>query len=613
MKQISTVITFALLSVGVMCGGSALAAPLPPSQVKKTCELTREYLSPTRIVLVEGDVKDSGNLVYHNDTSRIFTGTSGQAMVNVKGCAMMKNTGGTHASVILDFGHELHGGIRLVVGKSKGRETNVRITLGESVSEAMSSITPDGATNDHAIRDFTVQLPWVGVREFGNSGFRFVRIELLDDDKTLALREVNAIETGSNYPQLGSFRCSDPALDAVWEVGRHTVKCNMQEYLWDGIKRDRLIWVGDMYPEVMTIVNSYGAVDVVPRSLDFVTENYQLPSWINGMCPYSIWWLLIQARWYEYSGDLEYLKASRPYLAGLVSLLCDNVAEDGRETLEGGRFLDWPSKADTLAVDTGLHALMIMAMEEAAPLCRILGEDALAARCVDCLGKLRSRSAEVCDSFFAAGVEMDRPGRKQAVALMKLAGMIEPEKAASALMYGRSRGFSTFYGYFMLEALAQSGRYADAMDIIREYWGAMINLGATSFWEDFDISWTENAGRIDEVPEEGKADVHRQYGGYCYKSYRHSLCHGWASGPTAWLSRHVLGLSPASAGQKTVYVDPHLGNLEWAEGTYPTPYGQVKIAVRALPDGRVSAIVRAPRTVKFKAAPGVVLKRKRNN
>jgi hypothetical protein len=27
----------------------------------------------------------------------------------------------------------------------------------------------------------------------------------------------------------------------------------MQEYLWDGIKRDRLVWIGDMYPEVSTI------------------------------------------------------------------------------------------------------------------------------------------------------------------------------------------------------------------------------------------------------------------------------------------------------------------------------------------------------------------------
>lgn len=588
---------------------AAAIAAAAPVQVKKTCQLTREYLSPARIVLVEGEVKDADNLVAHSDTSFIFTGTSGQAMVNTKGCAMLRNVDGQHASVILDFGHELHGGIRIVTGKTKGHEALVRITLGESVSEAMSDIEPDGATNDHAIRDFTAELPWVGVREFGNSGFRFARIELLDDSKTLALREVNAIEIGSGYPRIGSFSCSDSRLNEIWEVGRHTVKCNMQEYLWDGIKRDRLIWVGDMYPEVMTILNSYGTADVVPRSLDFVTENYKLPAWINGMCPYSIWWLLIQARWYEYSGDLAYLTSCKPYLTGLVKQLCDNVAPDGRETLEGGRFLDWPSKADTAAVNTGLHALMIMAMKEGSSLCRTIGENELAANCDACLERLESRSTEISSSFFAAGVDMTRPGRKQAVALMKLAGMIDSAKAADALMTGRSKGFSTFYGYFMLEALAESGEYADAMALISEFWGGMIDLGATSFWEDFDISWIENAGRIDEIPSEDKVDVHRNYGGYCYKSYRHSLCHGWASGPTAWLSRHVLGLSPASCGQKTVSVDPHLGNLEWAEGTYPTPFGTVRIKVTRTESGKVTAAVRGPKGVRFKAADGVILKK----
>lgn len=581
-------------------------------QVETRSTLTRTYLSPTRVVLSEGDVKDCDNLVCHRDGSKIFTGTSGQAMVNVKGCAMLRSKPEKHASVLLDFGHELHGGVRIVTGKSKGRETNVRITLGESVSEAMSSIEPDGATNDHAIRCFEAQLPWVGVREFGNSGFRFVRIELLDTDKTLALREVNAVEVASDYAQVGSFRCSDPELDAIWETGRHTVKCNMQDYLWDGIKRDRLIWLGDMYPEVMSILSSYGAVDVVPRSLEFVTENYELPGWINGMSSYSIWWLLIQARWFEYSGDIDFLNSSKVYLTGLLNQLCEHVGMDGHENLDGSRFLDWPSRADKQAVDTGLHALLMMAFTEGETLCRRLGENSLASRCVECYDRLKGKSEEISGNFFSAGVEMDCPGRKQAVALMGLADMISDDKASESLLFGRSRGFSTFYGYFMLEALAKARRYDEAMDIIKEYWGAMIKLGATSFWEDFDISWTENAGRIDELPQDGKVDVHRQYGGYCYKSYRHSLCHGWASGPTAWLTRHVLGLHPCEPGQGKLWVEPHLGNLEWAGGSYPTPYGAVSMKAVRLANGKTVVAVNAPKGVKLVAGEGVILRKSRH-
>lgn len=50
-----------------------------------------------------------------------------------------------------------------------------------------------GATNDHAIRDQELILPWLGVYETGNSGFRFVRIDLLDTDAILELKEVRAI------------------------------------------------------------------------------------------------------------------------------------------------------------------------------------------------------------------------------------------------------------------------------------------------------------------------------------------------------------------------------------------------------------------------------------
>ncbi|MFQ9800204.1 MAG: hypothetical protein ACLR23_16090 [Clostridia bacterium] len=32
----------------------------------------------------------------------------------------------------------------------------------------------------------------------------------------------------------------------------------------------------------------------------------------------------------------------------------------------------------------------------------------------------------------------------------------------------------------------------------------MLSLGATTFWEDFDLRWLENAARIDELTPEEK-------------------------------------------------------------------------------------------------------------
>ena len=83
----------------------------------------------------------------------------------------------------------------------------------------------------------------------------------------------------------------------------------------------------------------------------------------------------------------------------------------------------------------------------------------------------------------------------------------------------------------MLQAMAKAGNYTGALNDIRIFWGAMLDLGATTFWEDFNLDWVNNASRIDELVPEGKKDVHGDYGAYCYLGLRHSFCHGWASGP----------------------------------------------------------------------------------
>ena len=156
---------------------------------------------------------------------------------------------------------------------------------------------------------------------------------------------------------------------------------------------------------------------------------------------------------------------------------------------------------------------------------------------------------------------------------------------------------SAFMGYYILTARAMAGDYQGCLDCIRDYWGGMLSLGATTFWEDFDVRWLENAARIDELPAEGKIDVHGTYGAYCYSGYRHSLCHGWASGVTPWLSENVLGIQVLEAGCRKVKVDPHLGDLEWAKGAYPTPYGLIRVSHWKREDGSIDTQIQAPEEI----------------
>ena len=550
---------------------------------------TREYITPVRVVWT-----NSTDLISNPDA--LLQEGNGQADFMQRTFCDMKSTRKVHPAIILDFGKELHGGLQIVTGMGSDHNVRVRVRFGESVSATMSEIDgKNGAKNDHAIRDQEVLLPWFGVKEIGNSGFRFVRIDLISDNKELSLKEVRAIALYRDVPYRGAFKSNDERLNQIWQTGAYTVHQCMQEFLWDGIKRDRLVWMGDMHPEIMTISNVFGYNEVVPKSLDLARDSTPLPGWMNGMYPYSMWWVLAQRDWYWYNGDKEYLEKQREYLLGLLELFHKRVDEKGFE-LSGGDFLDWPSEENEPAQKAGVQALMMMTMKSAAELCDILGETAMAERCRDCHARMASVADQVSEEYYKVALAPGEPGSKQGTSLMVLADMIDAKKAnEEVIKVEGARGFSTFYGYYMLQAMAKAGDYAGAMKFISEFWGAMIDLGATTFWEDFHTDWLkDDVAPITDLVPAGKKDIHGDFGAYCYKGLRHSLCHGWASGPTAWLSQHVLGVEIVEPGYKVVRINPNLGNLEWVEGAVPTPYGDIKISHRKDADGKVVSKVDAP-------------------
>ncbi len=543
----------------------------------------REYLIPASIVWKSDD---TGQFV--KNAEKLLHGGNGQADLAKDSLCCLINKGSNQASIIFDFGKEIHGGLQIVTGNfTKNNDLKVRLRFGESVSETLSDIgTESNATNEHAIRDFDINLPWLGKLEVGNTGYRFVRIDLLCDSIEVILKEVNAISIYRDIPYLGSFKCNDELLNKIWKTGAYTVHLNMQEYLWDGIKRDRLVWVGDMHPEVMTINSVFGYNEVVPKSLDLIRDITPVEDWMNGISSYSMWWILIHKEWYQHNGNLEYLKQQQKYLVAMLRKFTSMVDENGKETLDGQRFLDWPSSPYPEAVDAGYHALLKMVLEAGNELCTILGDKKTAKLCKDKAALMEKVTPDPVDS-------------KQAAALLSLSNSISTEKANTIIEKDGAKRFSTFYGYYMLRAMAKAENYTGAMDIIREYWGGMLELGATTFWEDFDMDWMKNAGRIDEMPQPGFIDVHATYGNYCYEGLRHSFCHGWASGPTAWLSEYVLGVKVLEPGCKTVAITPHLGNLQWVEGSYPTPKGVITIRHEKMKNGEIKTDITAPEGIKI--------------
>ena len=309
------------------CGG-----PVEPAGPLDSGFVT-EYLTPTRIVCTSGAVANAEHLL------KPYVGQVSTDEPEV-------TSFGQGGYVLLDFGKEIQGGIQLVRTLSGPKdEIRFRIVLGESVTEALSrwDAPESTATNDHAVRDFELAVPWLGSVEVGNSGFRFARIELAEGrGDEIDLLAVRAISRQRDLDYLGSFKCSDDRLNRIWQTGAYTVHLCMQDYLWDGIKRDRLVWMGDMHPEIMTVNTVFGNQQVVRKSLDYVRDKTAPTDWMNGICSYSLWWIILQQHLYAWYGDKAYLEEQGDYLQALLHTVMENV-DGNRESYQDGRFIDWPS------------------------------------------------------------------------------------------------------------------------------------------------------------------------------------------------------------------------------------------------------------------------------
>ena len=544
---------------------------------------TRTFLTPARVVWT------SGNAVYGSrsavkDAESLLKPRFGQIpeerwRANC-GCTMENN--GEPASVLLDFGRELHGGIQ--IGGMCPRGMKMRVRFGESVGEAMSEIGQKYAGNDHAIRDGVHDIPFMGVVEIGNTGFRFVRLDLVTTGK-VSLECVRAVSLMRQMPRLGEFKCSDERLNRIWETAVRTVHLCCQDFLWDGIKRDRLVWLGDMHPEARAILSVFGAADILPDSIDYAIATTPADGWMNAMPNYTLWFLRVVREWYRYTGDAAWVRERGEYLKATVAHVLENVRGDKAAYAEGPEakvFLDWPTQHNKPAVLAGTRALLALTLDDAAELMDATGDAKLAAKCREEAARTRAERP-------------DPAGAKSAAALLALGGLRDTKDMFREVL-GRNGhdGVSTFYGYYMLEAMSAAGENGRALETIRDYWGGMLDMGATSFWEDFNLSWTNNAARIDEMPISGKKDIHGDFGEFCYRGFRHSLCHGWSAGPAAWCIAHVLGLEAMDVGGRTVKVTPFLGDLEWAEGALPTAMGVVRVRHVKRPDGSIDTKIDAP-------------------
>jgi alpha-L-rhamnosidase len=444
---------------------------------------------------------------------------------------------------------------------------------------------------------------------FGVHGLRHLALAVRGPGPA-TLKRVAVVERSAPRPAGAAFECSDPLLNRIFAVGRRTVDlCSHDAYV-DCPTREQRGWTGDF---------------VVHQMVDFATNpDWSLARWNvemtasprpDGMLPMAAGgdveygdsafipdWALhwVRALWnlWRYTGDREAIARLLPVAERVLRWFEPFRDASGLATdVTGWVIIDWAS-VSTRGQCAALNALWARGLRDFAELAEWMGDAGRAAWA-------RARHAEVSRAFERfwdekRGVYVDhalagapqRPASQHAQAAALAAGLVPETRVARVAdaMMDRARQVDAvwwiakgdahhpgpgeervggpylalgppapwwdverqlvraqpFFRYVVHDALAKAGR-ADRIAAACRDWAELFARSDTSWSE----TWT--AGTVS---------------------------HGWCSTPTRDLVVRTLGITPAEPGFTTARVAPRLGDLAWARGTVPTPFGPLSVEAR---------------------------------
>ena len=412
-------------------------------------------------------------------------------------------------------------------------------------------------------------------------GFRYARFIIHRADEPIEIQRMALRMACYSGPQLGGFSCSDPLLAKTWDISAYSVRlCMQRDHYSDDIKRERTLWMGDLWPEMMTNFHAFRDYALLRSNLPQLAGGSQVHQFLDYQC----WWGITLADYYLYSGDIEFVRGQKRNLEAAIEYLSSFEAKDG----DARGLLYRDDKHPNWCMDkrrgytTALQCHWVGMLRRSAELERAVGDEARAAQYqskADAVAQTVRRLlwdeqvGAFADYLLDGKVIRHYPQDGNSMAVVF--GVATPDQARRISDYMADKlhspvgsvvtwpdyredelGVITFVSTFMTEFEVQShflvGQDRRALDTIRLTWGHMIGRGATTTWEGYDMDG--------EIPRPGI-----------------SLCHGWGGGAAWLMSRYVLGVSPTAPGFKTFQVRPMLGDLREVSGTVPTPDGQITV------------------------------------
>lgn len=402
-------------------------------------------------------------------------------------------------------------------------------------------------------------------------GLRFLQVDISGNSAPVVLKQAGVVQQIYPFEKIGSFECSDPLFNAIWELGWRSLQVCAEDSYIDTPFRERGLYAGDMLPEYAITLAGNGDSRLLRRSLLVLHDKYQPvqagpETAAEGEFPLIN---IISSKWYfDYTRDLDFVKFIYPGYKNLVDRWLDSADEKGLCGV-GTPFIEW-TRIDKTAKLAATHALLARALEIVAEYARILEKPEESRFFRESSEKMK-QTVQTCfwdetAQLFNDGFKDDQltgnyyPTSNAWPLLFQCTTKFQTEKVVSYLEKqlrdigeeSRNRRITPYSSFYALAALYRHERADIAERFIRQYWARMILQGNDTAWENFD---SDGGGQ-------GTAS------------------HAWSGHPTYFLTTEALGVNLGFHKEfdpNQIEIAPQSENLSWAKGVVPHPLGPVTI------------------------------------
>ena len=439
-------------------------------------------------------------------------------------------------------------------------------------------------------------------------GFRYLSLSQNDD---VIVKGISAVSRHYDFKREGSFECSDPLLNHIWEVGNQTILLCGQDTYMDTPWREQTHYIaGDsrflqkysFYPfgnssEFLMRYNILcGAWSQRWKSDGSIRSRYPT-DWLleEGtsayLADYELEWVIMVGEYYQYFGKKDLIKQVYPNLKKLMTIFDQYISkEHGLLTkVPGWIVLDHPK---TYPIDlreeiTGLNCLYYEALNQASEIAKNIASDPeQAAMWTNKANKVKENIQKWLWSpsrqLYLDSYGSQKCGQQTQVYSL-LYGLVKEadRKNVVEAIASEGRKSEQSFSYYVVSSVFDS-KPQWALDFIRKNWGDQMK---SPF---FNGAWHECWDIANFLTD------------------LMTTSHAWCSGPTALLPQKVLGVEPISAGWRTFSVRPNPCDLKWAKGVVNTSFGAICTDWKIESGGDFHLYVKVPEnTTAVIALPGM--------